>query len=384
MSKLNVSNLFNENEDGAPAISGISTFSSPNYFVPPSGSTAQRPQNPSEGQFRFNTDSNHLEYYAQGYWVNVITNDNELGVSTFAAGISARGTGNRGLIAGGNAPALKDEIEYITISTLGNSTDFGNLTAAKTGNAGCSSRTRGIFANGASPDRGNVIDFVTFSSQGNAVDFGDTLDNGAYRAALSNSIRGVIAGGEQASPFATSNIIEYITIASNSSPSVDFGDLGPGVIRPAACASPVRGVFMGGGGPAVNTIQYITIPTTGNAQYFGDLVSASNIASAGLSNSTRGIAGAMRTPGYVNTMEFITIASTGNAIDFGDQTDNRGGSGSAASSTRGVFAGGYGSPTPRNTIDYVTILSTGNALDFGDLTYAADQVTGCSNGHGGL
>ena len=44
MSRLNVGNLFNENEDGAPVVSGISTFSSPNYFVPPSGSTAQRPQ----------------------------------------------------------------------------------------------------------------------------------------------------------------------------------------------------------------------------------------------------------------------------------------------------------------------------------------------------
>ena len=92
----------------------------------------------------------------------------------------------------------------------------------------------------------------------------------------------------------------------------------------------------------------------------------------------------MRTPGYVNTMEFITIASTGNAQDFGDQTDNRGAAGPAASSTRGVFAGGYGTPAHRNTIDFVTILSTGNAQDFGDLTYAADQLAGCSNGHGGL
>ena len=63
MSRLNVGNLFNENEDGAPVVSGISTFSSPNYFVPPSGTTAQRPQNPGEGMIRFNTDSGHLEYY---------------------------------------------------------------------------------------------------------------------------------------------------------------------------------------------------------------------------------------------------------------------------------------------------------------------------------
>ena len=38
----------------------------------------------------------------------------------------------------------------------------------------------------------------------------------------------------------------------------------------------------------------------------------------------------------------------------------------------------------RNTIDFVTIPTTGNAQDFGDLTYSADRVAGCSNGHGGL
>ena len=37
-----------------------------------------------------------------------------------------------------------------------------------------------------------------------------------------------------------------------------------------------------------------------------------------------------------------------------------------------------------NTIDYVTIASTGNATDFGDRTESAYQLTGCSNGHGGL
>ena len=84
MSRLNVGNLFNENEDGAPVVSGISTFSSPNYFVPPSGSTAQRPSNPGEGMIRFNTDSGHLEYYSGELWVDVIVNNKDLGVSTFA------------------------------------------------------------------------------------------------------------------------------------------------------------------------------------------------------------------------------------------------------------------------------------------------------------
>ena len=120
MSRLNVNNLFNENEDGAPVVSGISTFSSPHYFVPPSGSTAQRPSNPGEGMIRFNTDSGHLEYYSGQLWVDVIVNNNNLGVSTFADGISAKGTGTRGVIASKLTPSNSNVIEYITISTLGN------------------------------------------------------------------------------------------------------------------------------------------------------------------------------------------------------------------------------------------------------------------------
>ena len=141
MSRLNVSNLFNENEDGAPVVSGISTFSSPNYFVPPSGSTAQRPSNPGEGMIRFNTDSGHLEYYTGELWVDVITNNNELGDQNNTN--SSGGTGTRGLMGGGFAsPADSDVIDYITIDTLGDAQDFGNLSDARYAGAARSVQSR--------------------------------------------------------------------------------------------------------------------------------------------------------------------------------------------------------------------------------------------------
>jgi len=63
MSEARVNNLSNESNTGGPTISGITTFSGTNFFVPPVGNTAQRPDNPQKGELRFNTDSKHLEYY---------------------------------------------------------------------------------------------------------------------------------------------------------------------------------------------------------------------------------------------------------------------------------------------------------------------------------
>ena len=181
MSRLNVGNLFNENEDGAPVVSGISTFSSPNYFVPPSGSTAQRPSSPGEGMIRFNTDSGHLEYYTGTHWADVIVNNQELGGGTG----SNTGTGTRGFQAGGYTPNRRDEIDYITISTLGNSQDFGNLTAARYGAKCCASRTRGLNMGGTTGSLFNTIDYITIASTGNALDFGDLT--GTNRSELASS-----------------------------------------------------------------------------------------------------------------------------------------------------------------------------------------------------
>ena len=42
MSKINIRDFHNENEDGAPDIVGVSTFSSTAYFVPTKGTTATK------------------------------------------------------------------------------------------------------------------------------------------------------------------------------------------------------------------------------------------------------------------------------------------------------------------------------------------------------
>ena len=94
-----------------------------------------------------------------------------LSVTRNAVGGSSSST--RGLSMGGLTPSLSDVIDYCTIATLGDFTDFGNLTAARRSGASCSSSTRGIHGAGTTPTNLNTIDFVTIASAGNATDFGD-------------------------------------------------------------------------------------------------------------------------------------------------------------------------------------------------------------------
>ena len=89
------------------------------------------------------------------------------------------------------------------------------------------------------------------------------------------------------------------------------------------------------------------------------------------------------TGGTINTIQYVTITTLGNAQDFGDLTHARSELSAVSNSIRGVFAGGS---SEGNRIDYITIQTTGNAQDFGDLpTSGNSQEQGsCSDSHGGI
>ena len=84
-------------------------------------------------------------------------------------------------------------MEYITIASTGNSTDFGDLLGDNYWRmAGTSSSTRGLFGGGmiGGADQ-NVIQYITIASTGNSQDFGDLLDDRPYLAACSNVHGGI-------------------------------------------------------------------------------------------------------------------------------------------------------------------------------------------------
>jgi len=386
MSEARINRISNEKGDGGPSLSGITTFSGLNYFVPPKGTTAERPSDCPPGSIRFNTDSAHLEYFSGLQWLEFEATNVEVGISTNPAGTSG-GLGHRGLIGGGNPATVT--IDYIIIPTLGNAQDFGDLTEGGEFREALSSSTRGVWGTGNNgPAVTNTMDFVTFSSTGDAINFGDipiTSKNGVIPT--SNETRGLWMGGGT-SP-ARINNIQYITIASTGD-AVDFGDLTSERGSSHGLSSSTRGIALGGvlanPFPNVDTIDYVTIASTGDATNFGTLSSARS-SGAAFSNSVRGIYGG-GSPNPLDLIDFITIATLGNSQDFGDLTAARTGLAGFSSPTRGVFTCGNSpniAPTGgTNIMDYITIASTGNAVDFGDNTEIRRNVGSCSNGHGGL
>ena len=145
--------------------------------------TETRPIQPTPvGAIRFNTDTAKLEYFDGNQYVNITTDSPEQNTG-----------GTRGLFSSGQNPSNLDSIEFITIATEGNGTDFGDITTnARDYQGSCASATRGVNAGGQTPSKINNIEFVTIASTGNATDFGDNDREDNYgNGATSDSHGGI-------------------------------------------------------------------------------------------------------------------------------------------------------------------------------------------------
>ena len=298
-----------------------------------------------------------------------------------------RGGRGTGIFAGGRtSPGLKERMDKFTISTLGNGLDFGNLTTTTAEFGGCASSTRGIFMGGETfPTNINTIQYLTISQLGNTFDFGDLTRQKRGTACLSDNTRGICVGGNIAPTVTAFREMEFITINSLGN-ATTFGDASATFAYGMSNASTTRGIIALSNSPyaspypAVNTIEYITISTKGDARDFGDLTDTRK-EGAGASNSTRGLFFGGANPSNTNIIDYITIASLGDAIDFGDCINGCSLGSACSSPTRAIFGDMTGDG---DSISYVTINTLGNAQDFGDLDLARNQTAACSDSHGGL
>jgi len=288
------------------------------------------------------------------------------------------------LFLGGNSTS--NVIDTVSIKTLGNATDFGDLRIGQAGYSCEGNATRGLISMVREGGEWDCVDYVTFASAGNSVKFGDlsysNMQGASFDQCCGNSTRYIGTAKYYSGAYRFENF--YLTYSTTGNSST-FGDLSTDRFRGCGFSSPTRGVFAGGEG-SFNQIEYVTIASTGNGTDFGDLTQVT-AQSTGASSSTRGVSmgGYVEGSGppFTNVISYVTIASTGNATDFGDLTISRTSGGGGSSETRAVNGGGENAST-QNVIDYIEIASTGNAADFGDLTVGRYNVGGMSNAHGGL
>ena len=97
-----------------------------------------------------------------------------------------------------SSPYNSTAIDMFMISTLGNASDFGDVTvSAGYGLNGISNSTRGLIGAGyVHPAANNSIRQIELDSQGNTADFGDVTVARYYLGAASNTTRCLWTGGD--------------------------------------------------------------------------------------------------------------------------------------------------------------------------------------------
>ena len=349
-----------------PSVVSVGTLESvsiQSHFSVPDGGISERVDNPIEGSVRFNDDLNTLEFYNGVEWRQ----------------FTVTGASGRGVFGGGYSPGNQTVLDVVNIQTQGNAIRFGDLSTSRRLSGSCSSATRGLWGGGQNPGEIQGIEYITLASEGNGISFGNLQTSKTIVTAISSSTRGIWGGGYDTP--ANINVIDYVEIHTLGN-ALDFGDLSIARNSAGSVSSPIRGLW-GGGDPQTQVIDFITISSKGNAVYFGDLTEIRR-AQGTCSNSTRGLFGGgvapSGSPTSRNTIDYVTIASTGDATDFGDLTVETFYLDAVSTQTRGVFGGGV----TINTMSFITITSTGNAQDFGDLVKERYGLSACSDSHGGL
>ena len=348
------------------------------------------------GAIRFNTDSNKPELWDGHQWAEF-----QLSTPNLGRGVDSSLGGRAVYVSGWTGASNTDATDYWNMASTGDAVDFGALSPSRRYQAGCSDATRGITFGGFTTTYSSEIVKTTIASTGSHATFGqmrNSADNGNEGriggACWASSTRGIHFGGTGPSTQTDARIL-YVTIQADGN-SVDFGDLinSYNFRYGSATGNKTRAIALGGrqepGSTRVNTIQFVTMATTGNAMEFGDLSATIDSSSGATSNGTRAVIAVNGAPSFSGkALDQIRPASGGNSYGFGELSTGRQDNHSNScmnTPTRGFFAGGLTAPNAgTKVIDYVMFETEGTAVDFGDLNGAGRSGGAAfSNSHGGL
>jgi hypothetical protein len=301
--------------------------------------------------------------------------------------------GDRAIVWGSNGGTFDGEkIDYFDITTPGNATNFGDVHRQVDGwgpgkyNGTCvSDTTYGVYAGGNSSHNLNntdQIDYITISTPGNSADFGSlTLKQPNRPAGGSDGTTGFFAGGsnDYANYYWTG--VHTVSIATPGNATLSSFALSTGTYNTMGTNDATRMLIFGGftnGSTNDDFIQYLTFASAGTAQTFGNLAQDRGNGAAASDGSIALVGGGYNigTTTILDNVETVTIQTPGNATTFGDlsQAGNR--VCATANTTYGVFSGGDANAT---AIDQFTFATASNATDHGDLA-GGGQAPGCCSG----
>jgi len=256
------------------------------------------------------------------------------------------GEGGRGIAAGGGTP-WTDKIEYITISTPSNGTDFGVISGgAGKGYSGTSGNGRGFICaghNGTSPWISNEIRYITIATLGNSADWGDLPNSHGKSNSTTNGGRALTMSGE------------------DGEPNWDMHD----------------------------RIEYFSTVAAGNGSNFGTISSGVAYQTDATGDGTYAMVGHGYTASWSqNTwVDTCVIDTPGNTTQFGTGIEGSG-TGACSNGVRAFYFGGYQQSDPwtsnGDAIEYWTFAVQSNASRYGDLNVALYACRGVSDGSRGV
>jgi|TARA_B100001093_G_scaffold172374_1_gene165203 hypothetical protein len=304
-------------------------------------------------------------------------------------GYSPSGGGgfDRALFSGGTqSSGGSNPIEYMSISTGGDTVDFGDMNISRGGHTSFGNRARTVFANGEIPG-GNTytsnMEYVNPSTVGAATSsFGTNDTTKGFVGAVADLTRGVIGGGAYFSgSWQFRERMDYVTIDTTSSSSY-FGGLSWGWAAAGSASSGNNTYGCFSGGVRSSDTQYIayferiTIQTTGSASGFGSFSgSYARAYGAGFSDETYcftagGVNGS--SPTYIDHVDKHSITTGGTGTNVASLSAPKYSLSATNNATSGVIGGGYSSGMYSN-IEELNMSTDAIASTFGSLASAGGR-----------
>ena len=309
--------------------------------------------------------------------------------------------GSRAILMGGNfwnaagSGRSVVSVQYKTLASDVDTSDFGDLAAAKQQPVGSGSNGTTVVMGGGTSitDGGTIystvtIDYVTAASVGTTGDAGDlqqTSREGGNQGASNGTLCFFTGGHFGDAPYNTDRM-EQMTISSTSG-ALTAGDLQFGAsLTHTASNGDSKFLVMGLGTAEVGktAIDEHNFDTSANSSAYGNVATIALGRSSCVSATNRVVTAG----GYVSSgptvlgtrMQHFPVASAadGDSSDEADLVVGAVAHGATSDGTRGEWYGGYASSSDgyfQNDIQKVRIASLANTSDVGDLT-TVDSASG--------